>query len=510
MVAGAQAVTKAEAAVTAPAGSAPPRNSASGVISGEHAKERAKEVLRGGLYDKPRPQPDPRFELPQLQRRHLSNGLEVLIVENHKLPVVNMNLVLKIGAAADMREQLTGLASLTADMLDEGTAAGRTALDVSNQLAAIGARLGSGAGYDSSAINLLTLTRHLDRALEIYADVLLNPSFPPRELERLRASRVTAIMQRRDNASEMADLAYSALLYGSAHPYGNPLIGTEASVRSIGEPDVRRFYETYYRPNNATLIVAGDVTPEALIPQLEKTLAHRRQAAVPTITIAQPPPRERATLYLVDRPGSAQSVIAIGQVGLDRRTPDYFPLLVMNTLLGGQFTSRVNMNLRENKGYTYGARTSFSFRRAPGPFVATAGVQTMVTKESIVEFLKELRGVRGEIPITPEELNFAKQAIIRGYPRGFETPAQVADRLADLALHDLPDDYFNNYIARIRAVTLDDVRRAAANHLDPSRMVVLVVGDRQAIENPLRSLENLGTTLTFVNQETDSADPTMK
>ncbi|MEJ7713811.1 MAG: insulinase family protein [Pyrinomonadaceae bacterium] len=204
---------------------------------------------------------------------------------------------------------------------------------------------------------------------------------------------------------------------------------------------------------------------------------------------------------MVDRPGSAQSVVAIGQVGLARSTSDYFPLVVMNAMLGGQFTSRVNMNLREDKGYTYGARTAFNFRRSAGPFVATAGVQTAVTKEAVLEFLKELRGIRGEIPIRPEELEAAKQSIIRGFPRGFETPAQMADRLADLVLHDLPDDYFSSYISRVRAVTLADVERVAKSHLDPSRMAIVVVGDRKVIEPALRSIDQLGTTLTIVEAE---------
>jgi zinc protease len=191
----------------------------------------------------------------------------------------------------------------------------------------------------------------------------------------------------------------------------------------------------------------------------------------------------------------------IGQVGQPRSTPDYFPLLVMNTMLGGQFTSRVNMNLREEKGYTYGARTSFDYRRSAGPFMATAGVQTAVTKESVYEFLKELRGIRGERPVTQQELEFSKQAIIRGYPRGFETPEQIANRLTDIVLYNLPDDYFNNYIASVRAVKLEDLNRVANRHLDPSRMAILVVGDRKVIEPGLRSLTDVGTTITFVDPE---------
>ncbi len=248
------------------------------------------------------------------------------------------------------------------------------------------------------------------------------------------------------------------------------------------------------------LIVVGDVTPDEILPKLERAFASWKPAEVPSVAIPTAA-GQRAGLYIVDRPGAAQSVIQIGQVGVERTTPDYFPLLVLNTILGGQFVSRVNLNLRESKGYTYGARTAFDFRRGAGPFIASAGVFTGVTKESVEEFLKELRGVRGEIPITPRELEYAKQALIRGFPRGFETPGQIAARLEDIVIYGLPDDYFNRYIERVRAVTLDDVNRVAKRYLDPSRLTILVVGDRRAIEAGLRSLPELGTKIMVVDPE---------
>jgi zinc protease len=492
--AGVQPQTKPEAAATTPAGAAPPTTAAKG--AGGKGQDKSK---LGGLYVQPKPKADPAFKLPQVQRRKLSNGLEVLIVEQHELPVVNMNLVLRTGGAADPQDR-AGLASLTAALLDEGTKT-RSALDVSNQLAAIGARLSTGSDFDSSSANLLTLSKHLDRALEIYSDVITNPAFPENELELQRKSRLATLLQRRDNASAIATVVYASLLYGRNHPYGHSTIGDEQSVRAIANDDVRRFYETYYRPNNAALIVAGDVKPATLIPKLEKAFANWKRGEVPAINIETPAVRDKATLYIVDRPGAAQSVLMIGQVGQPRSTPDYFPLLVMNTMLGGQFTSRVNMNLREEKGYTYGARTSFDYRRGAGPFMATAGVQTAVTKESVYEFLKELRGIRGERPVTQSELEFSKQAIIRGFPRTFETPEQIANRLTDIVLYNLPDDYFNNYIARVRSVTVQDVNRVANRYLDPSRMAILVVGDRKVIEPGLRSLTDVGQTVTFIDPE---------
>jgi zinc protease len=495
--AGAQPQTKAEADATRPAGATPPATTAPGVNK-EKTKEEIKDTTKlGGLYVAPAPKPDPVFTLPKIERRQLSNGLEVLIVNHKELPVLSLNLVLRTGAAADPQER-AGLASFTAALIDEGTKT-RNALEISNQLAAIGARLGTGADWDLTGMNLLTLTRHLDRALEIYADVVTNPSFPESELKLQRDTRLATLLQRRDDANSIAGIVYASLLYGRNHPYGHSLIGDEQSVRAITNEEVKRFYETYYRPNNATLIVVGDAEARTLMPKLERAFANWKNGDVPAVNIPQPPSRDKGVVYLVDKPGAAQSVIAIGQVGLPRSTPDYFPLVVMNTLLGGQFTSRVNMNLRENKGYTYGARTSFDYRRGAGPFAASAGVQTAVTKESIVEFLKELKGVRGEIPVTPAELEFSKQAIIRGFPRSFETPEQISSRLTDIVLYNLPDDYFNNYIANIRAVTMADVQRVANRYLDPSKMAILVVGDRKVIEPGLRSLDSVGSTLTLVD-----------
>jgi zinc protease len=492
--AGVQPQTKTEASATTPAGAAPPTTTAKG--SGNKGQDKSQ---LGGLYVQPKPKADPRFKLPLLQRRKLSNGLEVLIVEQHELPVVNMNLVLKTGSAADPEER-AGLSNITAALIDEGTKT-RSALDISNQLAAIGARLSTGSDSDNSAVNLLTLSKHMDRALEIYSDVVTNPSFPESELELQRKSRLALLMQRRDDANAIAGIVYASLLYGRNHPYGHPAFGDEQSVRALTNDEIRRFYETYYRPNNAALIVVGDVRPATLIPKLERAFSKWERGDVPAVNIGTPPTREKASLYIVDKPGAAQSVLMIGQVGQPRSTPDYFPLIVMNTMLGGQFTSRVNMNLREEKGYTYGARTAFDYRRGAGPFMATAGVQTAVTKESVFEFMKELRGIRGERPVTTAELEFSKQAIIRGFPRGFETPEQIANRLSDIVVYNLPDDYFNNYITRVRAVTVEDINRVANRYLDPSRMAILVVGDRKVIEPGLRSLTDVGQTITYVDTE---------
>ncbi|HVF45632.1 MAG TPA: insulinase family protein, partial [Pyrinomonadaceae bacterium] len=502
---GAQTTTKTAERATQPAGAAPPQTASPAAPSGQGAGARptAAKQAKARTGDRsllPKEKPDPKLTLPAVQRRKLSNGLDVLVVEHHEVPVVAMNLVMKMGAAGDPADK-AGLASLSADMLDEGTAT-RSSLDISDQLARIGSSLNVNAGWDSTTASMRTLTRHLDSALEIYSDVITNPAFPEKDLERLRLQRVTALRQQKDSPEAVAGLVFQTVLYGRSHPYGHPLTGDETSLASLTGDDVRKFYETYYRPNNSALIVVGDVKPDAVVAKLEKAFAGWKSGHVPAVDVsAAPVQRDHAAIYLVDRPGSVQSVIQIGQVGVPRSSPDYFPLFVMNRILGGASSARINLNLREDKGYTYGAQSAFSFRRGAGPFTAAAPVQGFSTKESVMEFMKEIRGIRGEIPVTPAELEGAKQSIVRGFPRTFETPDQIAAGLELIVTYDLPDTYFNSYIERVQAVTLEDVNRVANRYLQPDRMAVVIVGDRRAIEQPLRTLDEMGERINLVDAE---------
>ncbi|HEV7889108.1 MAG TPA: pitrilysin family protein [Pyrinomonadaceae bacterium] len=498
---GAQTMTKTAERATQPAGAAPP-GQGGGMGPGRGGATAAKQTKAktGDRSLLPKEKPDPKLTLPAVQRRKLSNGLDVLVVEHHEVPVVAMNLVMKMGAAGDPADK-AGLASLSADMLDEGTAT-RSSLDISDQLARIGSSLNVNAGWDSTTASMRTLTRHLDSALEIYSDVITNPAFPEKELERLRLQRLTALRQQKDSPEAVAGLVFQTVLYGRNHPYGHPLTGDETSLAGLTGADVRSFYETYYRPNNSALIVVGDVKPDALVAKLEKAFAGWKSGHVPAVDVsAAPVERDHTAIYLVDRPGSVQSVIQIGQVGVPRSSPDYFPLFVMNRILGGASSARINLNLREDKGYTYGAQSAFSFRRGAGPFTAAAPVQGFSTKESVTEFMKEIRGIRGEIPVTPQELEGAKQSIVRGFPRGFETPDQIAGNLELIVTYDLPDTYFNSYIERVQAVTLEDISRVANRYLQPDRMAVVIVGDRRAIEQPLRTLDEIGERINVVDSE---------
>ncbi|GIU82260.1 MAG: peptidase M16 [Pyrinomonadaceae bacterium] len=477
------------------------------IASGENkptSTSQTKKEKKDFSANLPKPGSDPKFSLPRIEKQKLSNGLEVWVVKQSELPIAAMNLVFKVGADADPIEK-AGLAIMTADLLDNGTKT-RSAVDISNQLQSIGASLSTSAGWDSSNISMLTLTKNLDKALEIFSDVVVNPTFPEDELETIRRRTLVSFMQRKDNPNAIANIAYSSLLFGRNHPYGKPITGDENTVKALKREDIQNFYNTYYRPNNAVLIVVGNVDLKTLVPKLEKSFSEWKPAEVPKTPVPTNATFDKPGIYIVDRPGSAQSVISIGHVGVPRNTPDYFPLIVMNSILGGQFSSRVNMNLREDKGYTYGARTSWSFRRGAGPFEASADVQTAVTKDAVIEFLKELNGIRGSIPVTPQELEYNKQSIIRRYPQGFETVSQIAGQLANLVIYDLPDTYFNEFIQKVQAVTLEDINRVAQKYLQPEKMAILIVGDRKIIEPELRKIPVWGEKISYLDAEGNPID----
>jgi zinc protease len=441
----------------------------------------------------PKAGPDPKFALPPIEKVKLSNGMDLWMVEQHELPIVSMNMVFRTGSSNEP-DNRTGVAQITSQLLDDGTAT-RSAADIANQLQSIGANLNSGGGWDSTNVGMQTLTRNLDKAIEIYADVVQNPSFPATELESQRGRLLVGLRQQKANPNAISDVVYNKVLYGS-HAYGRS--NTEATIKAITRDDLVAYYGSTYRPNNATLIVVGSFDKNALKGQLEKAFGGWKGGDVSAKSLGMAPPLEKAGIYLVDRPNSAQSVVSIGQVGVDRMNPDYYAIQVMNTILGGGFTSRINMNLREDKGYTYGARSGFTFRRGAGPFSAGGDIQTAVTDKAIAEFMKELEGIRGARPVTQKELDYNKQSLIRRYPSGFETVGAISGQLANLVIYGLPDSYFNEYISKVNAVTIEDVDRVAKKYLDPSKMAIVVVGDRKVIEP---GLKELGYSITILDTE---------
>jgi len=434
---------------------------------------------------RPKGKPAPKIQLPEIQKATLKNGLAVWLVEYHELPTVAFNLVIQAGSDHDPLAQ-PGLASMTADMLDEGTKT-RNSLQISDEVESIGASFATNSNWDGSFMTMSTLTKYMDKALEVFTDVLTNPTFPQKEFNRIQKQRLTALLQQRDQPIAIANNAFSYILYGASHPYGNNPTGTEASLKSMTTSDLVKFYQTNYRPNNGTLIVVGDVKLNDLTSRLETALGGWQPADVPAYSVPQPKAVDKIQVYLIDKPGAPQSEIRIGYPSLARSTPDFFPVVLMNRMLGGQFTSRINLNLRERHGYTYGARSVFSFQKGIGPFTASAGVVTEKTDSSLHEFLFELNLMHDK-GMTDDELAFVKKGVLGNFALNFETAAQIAGALQNIALYGLPEDYYQNYLQNIYAVSLGQVNGVARKYLGMSTMAVVVVGDLAKIKEGVAAL----------------------
>jgi predicted Zn-dependent peptidase len=430
----------------------------------------------------PAPGPPAKLALPTIQKLALSNAIPVLFIERHRIPLVQVAVVVKAGAAADPRGK-AGLANLTAEMLDRG-AGGRAALELSDAVDHLGADLSAGAGWDQTLVGLNVPSPRLPEALPLLAHVVRRPAFPPEELERVRKEILTDLLQWRDEPRALVRVAFALALYGE-HPYGRVTEGSEQTVGGMTRADLQAFHASYFQPGNVTIVAAGDVTAPVLLAKLEEAFGSwSGSAARPPVVPAASQARGR-TIWLVDLPEAAQSEIRIGRVGPARSTSDYFPLIVANTLLGGSFTSRLNQNLREQHGYAYGAGSVFDFRLSTGPFFAAAAVQTDKTAAALSEFFKELEGIRR--PPSADELSRAKNYVALRYPAGFETVGELAGKLEEKALFGLPDDFFAGYIDRVAKVTAADVARATAQWIDPRSVVVVVVGDRNKIEAGIKA-----------------------
>ena len=433
--------------------------------------------------------PDARF--PQFERATLSNGLEIVLARATSIPQVRFSLLLDAGYAAD-QFGIPGTASLTMAMLDEGTRT-RTSIGISDELAALGANLGAGSGLDMSGVTLETLKDKLDASLAVYADVILNPSFPRADFERLKRQRLAQIQQEKADPVGMALRVFPGLLYGSGHAYANPWTGsgTEESTGRISRDDLVNFHRTWFRPNNATLIVVGATTMTEIRPKLERAFAGWAKGDVPVKNIGTVEQQPRSTVYLLDRPEATQSLILVGNVAPPKANPDEPAIETMNLVLGGTFTARINMNLREDKHWSYGAFTFFRDAKGQRPFVTYAPVQTDKTKEALVELQKELRGILTDRPPTAEELVGAKSELTLTLPGTWETMSAISGTLADIVTFGLDDRYYDTYGDKVRSQTVASVGAAAKAVIHPDQLVWVVVGDRSKIEAGIREL-NLG------------------
>jgi len=459
--------------------------------------------------------PDPSIQFPPFVRHRLDNGLDLWTVEHRDLPVLSLGLLLPVGASGDPADR-PGLAAFAADMLDEGTRAADS-MALHDRLARMGAQLETEVGSDAQLLSLGTLARFAKEALALLAEIITQPRFDPEDVRRVRALRLSRLMQLRDVPAALAERLFTARLYGS-HPYGHTPLGTEASLSTIKVDELRQFHERSWQTSRPVLIAVGDASHEALQAMVAETFAEagdwrglpEAQALAEEdarFNAGEPlpgAPRNGPRITIIDRPGAAQSELRIGRIAAARSSPHYYALNVLNVALGGAFVSRINLNLREQRAFTYGVRSSFEFRVDPGPFSVTTSVETDATAESVSEVLREITEIADARPVTPKELDRAHAALVRGFPRGFETADQIARYLTQLALHHLPDDHYNEFVPCIKAVTRDEVTDAAQRYLPPEDMKVIIVGDRARVSDSLRQL-GLGEPTDFPA----SADPVL-
>jgi zinc protease len=436
----------------------------------------------------PMPQTFPDAPFPALERATLTNGMQLIVAERHAVPVVRFSLQLDAGYAADQFAS-PGAATMTMEMLDEGTAS-MDALEISDELLRLGAQLTSGANLDFSVVGLSALKENLDESLAIYSDVILNPAFAPAELERLKALQLAGIQQEKNSPENMALRVLPRLLYGEGHAYSLPMTGsgTEEAVAALGRDDLVAYHDSWFKPNNATMIVVGDTTLAEVRPKLEALFARWRPGEVPAKTLPAVAPPERPSVYLIDRPGSEQSVIIAGHLIGKRDPADDIAVDAMNDILGGAFTSRVNMNLREDKGWSYGADTVVVDTQAQRPFLAIAPVQADRTAASMQEIKREIEEYVGAHAATDAEVATSKRRSTLTLPGRWETAQAVARDTAELVRFDLPDDYWNGYAELVGGLDVAEVRDAAARTLLPGRLTWVVVGDLDVIEAEVRAL----------------------
>jgi zinc protease len=439
----------------------------------------------------PGPGPASKLTLPVPASFKLANGLTVLYTERHTLPIIAANLVVLSGSEANPINK-PGLAAFAADMLDEGTNR-RGTLQIAEDLDRAGATLATSATADFASVSLRSLSKNVDQAFDLLSDVSLNPAFQQRELDRVRSQRLTQLVQERDNPSQLVIRVFYKAIYGEKHPYGFVDLGTEEAIKGTSRDDLMGFWKSGYQPQNAALVVAGDVTEKQLRALAEKYFGKWAKGETKHAPALDDVAATSRRIVVVDKPGSPQTRLRVGQLGVKRSNPDYVPMEVMNTMLGGLFSSRINMNLREKHGYTYGAGSAFIYRRGPGPFFVSTGVRSDTTAASVKEIFNEIDGMRSK-PMTTEELAISKDSIARSLPGQFETSPNAAATIGSLFVYNLPLDYYRTLPAKIEAVTAADAQRVAEKYLRPEQMVVAAVGDRAKIEPELSKLQ-LGPVL---------------
>ena len=449
----------------------------------------------------PQPTQEPSFTPPTPVRHRLENGLEIIVVEQPGMPIVAFGLMMRAGATTDP-EGLPGLSNFTSQMLAEGTST-RTSQQIASEFEFIGARLSADVRREYTLLATETLSKHWTTALSLTADLIKHPTFPEHELERVRREMLTDLRRSKDDPTAVAEHLISGLAFSRDSGYGHPIQGTDTALSSLTREDVVNYFKKVYGPAHSTFVIAGDVRLDDVVTQVQAALGDWDDNTTVSGRGETAPDGKAgsAAIYLVDHPGAAQSVIRALHTTIPRQHSDYFGLLLLNSAFGGQFTARLNRNLRQEKGYSYGYHSLIQWHQGPSLLAAGGSVQTAVTQESVAETLREFNDVHGGRPLTQEELDLAKAGILQGYPASFERPGQVISHLLQVVLFDLPNDYFQTVKPKIDEVSLEDVHRIGAERIRPDRLSVLVVGDRKEVESGLRHLD---LPLVLLNNDGDT------
>jgi zinc protease len=452
--------------------------------------------MPAALLDRSTPPPAGKlrpFHFPPFLRRRLPNGLEVLAARQPGVPLVSLELMLPAGGEHDP-EGKAGLATLTASVIDEGTRR-RSAMEIAADVERLGGYLTTGADWDEGYLGTGFLSRHLRSGIDLLAEVLGEPTFPEKEIERLRKQRLGEILRRSQDPSNLADEKLQQVIFqGTA--YANPLIGTEETVPALDRDALLRFYQRFYTLRGAALIAVGDLDPEEILREAEAVFGGGEAPAAPIPPEIRPVPLDGISIHILDRPGATQTELRLGHPGVARRDPEYIPLILLNSLLGGKFTSRINMSLRERHGYTYGASSRFVGRLQPGPFLVDAAVSTESTGAAAREVLAEMRRIREEL-VEPAELDETRSYILGVFPYTFQTISDFAKRLEILSVYGLPDDYYDIYQERLQAMSREELREVALRHLHPDHIAVVAVGPADTL---VPQFEGLGTVTVWPRQ----------
>jgi zinc protease len=437
------------------------------------------------VASRPLPTQAREYHFPEFSRHTLDNGLRVIVAPVRKLPVVTVLAIIDAGANRD-KHGIEGLAQLTAELLREGTEK-HNGIEILEGFENLGTSIEAGADWDTTMVSMTLLRDHLTTGFGLFAEVLRTPSFPAHEVERLKAERLAERLQILSEPRGLADEAFSRFLYAPGSRYAEPIGGTGISISAITRENVIEFFGSFYVPTSATVIVVGDVDASEALGLARNAFGQWHGEAAPAVDSNAAQNRTGRALEIVDKSDAAQAELRLGHVGIPRSHPDYFKVVIMNALLGGLFSSRINLNLRERHGYTYGASSYFDWRRAPGPFLISTAVQSEVSAEAIRETLIEIDGMRDK-QVPADELSLATDYLEGVFPIRYETTSAIASALANIVIFDLREDFYDTYRDNIRAVTPSDVLVAAQTHIHPEKLLGVVVGDPAIVTKPLESL----------------------